>query len=69
MYGLSSFQLRDTKIGIFFQIVLCEKKLFLVFIDRENQLKLEVEDSRFATFLRSLEQFIQTLKGQKNVEK
>jgi hypothetical protein len=33
--------------------------------DREKLLKLEAEGQEFATFLRSLEQFIQTVKGQK----
>ena len=31
--------------------------------DREKLLKLEAEDREFAKFLRSLEQFIQTVKG------
>ena len=36
--------------------------------DREKLLKFEAEDREFAKFLRSLEQFIQTVKGQcKNV--
>ena len=34
--------------------------------DRENLLKFEAEGREFAKFLRSLEQFIQTLKGQNN---
>ena len=34
--------------------------------DREKLLKFEAEDREFAKFLRSLEQFIQTVKGQKN---
>ena len=34
--------------------------------DREKLLKLEAEGQEFANFLRSLEQFIQTVKGQKN---
>ena len=34
--------------------------------DREKLLKFEAEGQEFAKFLRSLEQFIQTLKGQKN---
>ena len=34
--------------------------------DREKLLKLEAEGREFATFLRSLEQFIQTVKGQNN---
>ena len=34
--------------------------------DRENLLKFEAEGREFATFLRSLEQFIQTVKGQNN---
>ena len=34
--------------------------------DREKLLKFEAEGSEFAKFLRSLEQFIQTVKGQNN---
>ena len=41
----------------------CEKKLFQ---DREKLLKFEAEGREFAKFLRSLEQFIQTVKGQNN---
>jgi hypothetical protein len=35
--------------------------------DRENLLKFEAEGREFAKFLRSLEQFIQTVKGQNNL--
>ena len=35
--------------------------------DREKLLKLEAEGPEFANFLRSQEQFIQTVKGQNNV--
>ena len=34
--------------------------------DQEKLLKLEAEGQEFAKFLRSLEQFIQTVKGQNN---
>ena len=34
--------------------------------DQENLLKLEAEGREFAKILRSLEQFIQTVKGQNN---
>ena len=34
--------------------------------DRENLLKFESEGPEFAKILRSLEQFIQTMKGQNN---
>ena len=34
--------------------------------DREKLLKFETEGREFAKFLRSLEQFIQTIKGQNN---
>ena len=34
--------------------------------DREKLLKFEAEGREFSKFLRSLEQFIQTLKGQNN---
>ena len=36
------------------------------FSDRENLLKFEAEGREFAKTLRSLEQFIQTVKGQNN---
>ena len=35
--------------------------------DREKLLKFEAESREFSKFLRSLEQFIQTVKGQNNV--
>ena len=41
----------------------CEKKCCS---DREKLLKFEAEGREFAKFLRSLEQFIQTVKGQNN---
>ena len=34
--------------------------------DRETLLKLQAEGQEFATILRSLDQFIQTVKGQNN---
>ena len=34
--------------------------------DREKLLKFKAEGGEFSKFLRSLEQFIQTLKGQNN---
>jgi hypothetical protein len=34
--------------------------------DREKLLKFEAESQEFSNFLRSLEQFIQTVKGQNN---
>ena len=34
--------------------------------DREKHLKSEAEGQEFANFLRSLEQFIQTVNGQNN---
>ena len=34
--------------------------------DREKLLKFEAEGQEYANFLRSLEQFIQTVKGQNN---
>ena len=36
------------------------------FSDREKLMKFEAEGQEFAKFLRSLEQFIQTVKGQNN---
>ena len=41
----------------------CEKKLSC---DREKHLKFEAEGLEFASCLRSLEQFVQTVKGQNN---
>ena len=41
----------------------CEKKCST---DRENILKFEAEGPEFAKFLRSLDQFIQAVKGQNN---
>ena len=41
----------------------CEKKCSS---DREKNLKFEAEGREFAKILRSLEQFIQTVKGQNN---
>ena len=35
--------------------------------DREKLLKLEAEGQEFAKFLRSIEQFIQIVKGQNNI--
>ena len=35
-------------------------------IDQEKHLKFEVEGREFSKFLKSLEQFIQTVKGQNN---
>ena len=45
-------------------LTFCEKFFFLVI--EKKLLKFEVEDREFANFLRSLEQFIQTVKGQNN---
>ena len=42
----------------------CEKKK--CFRDQENFLKFKAEGQEFAEFLRSLEQFFQTVKGQNN---
>ena len=36
--------------------------------DREKLLKFKAEGRKFAKFLRSLEQFVQTVKGQPKVE-
>ena len=46
-----------------FSDLLWEKKWFS---DWEKLLKFEAEGQEFAKFLRSLEQFIQTVKGQNN---
>ena len=42
----------------------CEKKI--CFSDQEKRLKFEAEGREFEKCLRSLEQFIQTVKGQNN---
>ena len=42
----------------------CEKKIVLVI--EKKLLKFEAEGQEFANFMRSLEQFIQTVKGQDN---
>ena len=42
----------------------CEKKIVLVI--EKKLLKFEAEDREFSNFLRSLEQFIQIVKGQNN---
>ena len=39
-------------------------KIVLTYCDREKLLKFEAEGREFAKFLRSLEQFIQVVKGQ-----
>ena len=50
----------------------CYQKLFLTTVRKncssngEKLLKFEAEGLEFAKFLRSLEQFIQTVKGQNN---
>ena len=41
-------------------------KIVLAYCDREKLLKFEAEGLEFAKFLRSLEQFIQTVKCQTN---
>ena len=46
-------------------LTFCEKKL-VFFSDREKLLRFEAEGREFAKFLRSLEQFMQTVKGQNN---
>ena len=46
------------------KIVLLEKKNCSS--DRKKSLKFEAEDKEFANNLRSLEQFVQTVKGQNN---
>ena len=43
----------------------CEKKIVL-FSDREKLLKSKLKAENLNVFLRSLEQFIQTVKGQNN---
>ena len=53
--------------GIFFsKIVLTYLEKKNCSRNREKLLKFEAEGQEFAKFLRSFEQFIQTVKGQKN---
>ena len=56
-----------TKQYLFSKIVLayCEKKLFL--LNEKKLLKFEAKGREVAKILRSLEQFIQTVKGQTNL--
>ena len=63
---LSGFLLVTEKWYFVTKIVLtyCEKKNSS---DREKLLKFMAEGREFAKFLRSLEQFIQTVKGQNNL--
>ena len=48
------------------KIVLAYREKKKYFSDREKLLKFEAESQEFSKFLRSLEQFIQTVKGQNN---
>ena len=51
----------------YFESLFCFKKISgrnICSSDREKLLKFEVEGQEFVKFLRSLEQFIQTVKGQ-----
>ena len=71
---------RNKKLGLFhiwphcdyFFILRAEEKCYFVTVrkffstDRDFLLKLEAEGREFVKFLRSLEQFIQTVKGQNN---
>ena len=65
-FGIRKHMVDDTNIGILLP------KLFWLTVgnncssDREKLLKYEAEGLEFATFLRSLEQFIQTVKCQNN---
>ena len=45
-------------------LIYCEEKLFLW--SKKKKFKFEAECQEFAKILRSLEQFIQTVKGQNN---
>ena len=62
---MSSFPGHEEKWYFVTKIVLtyCEKKCSS---DRKKLLKFDAEGREFAKFLRSLEQFIQTVKGQNN---
>jgi hypothetical protein len=47
-------------------VVSCELTYKKYFSDREKLLKFEAEGREFSKFLRSLEQFIQTVEGRNN---
>ena len=65
-YITTTEQVKSNKWYFVTKIVLiyCEK--IVLDSDREKLLKFEAEGREFAKFLRSLEQFIQTVKGQNN---
>ena len=52
--------------GIFFPKLFCSTVRKKCSSDREKLLEFEAEGQEFAKLLRSLEQFIQTVKGQTN---
>ena len=72
LYVASYYKTGPTKFGYNFTNGILLPKLFWPTVrkncssDRAKLLKFEAEGREFAKFLRSLEQFIQTVKGQNN---
>ena len=56
----------DCRNGILSQRLFCSSVRINCSSDREKLLKFDAEGREFAKVLRSLEQFIQTVKGQNN---
>ena len=59
-------QKTEQKNGILFPKLFCPTVRTKIFFDQEKLLKVKAEGRLFAKILRSLEQFIQTVKGQNN---
>ena len=64
--GCLILHLRDGKNGILLPKLFWPSVRKKCSCDREKLLKFKAEGREFAKFLRSLEQFIQTVKGQNN---
>ena len=71
MFGICNVKIMS--INFLLRTLQCdEQKWYFVSVrinccsDQEKLLKFEAEDQEFANFLRLLEQFIQTVKGQNN---
>jgi hypothetical protein len=66
LLGNHTFSFKSTNNGILSLKLFCPTVRQNCSSDREELLKLEAEDQELSKFLRSLEQFIQTVKGQNN---
>ena len=66
MYIISFCNGNNTEIGILLPKLFWPTVRKNCFSDQEKLLKFEAESQEFAKFLRSLEQFIQTVKSQNN---